>query len=51
MTKAERYPNLARLTALLNQQKHPRRTFRTLVDLLGRKEQEGGAQYDTREHN
>ena len=46
MTTAERYPNLAKLTALLNQQKHPRRTLRTLVALVGGKG--GGAEHDTR---
>lgn len=35
MTTEERYPNFARLTALLNQQKHPRQTLRRLVDLIG----------------
>lgn len=38
MTTEEKYPNFARLTALLNQQKHPRRTLRVLVDLVGGKE-------------
>lgn len=34
MTTAERYPNFARLTALLNQQKHPRRTLHSLISLF-----------------
>ncbi len=34
MTTAERYPNFARLTALLNQQKHPRQTLNTIVNFL-----------------
>lgn len=36
MTTAERYPNFARLTALLNQQEHPRRTLRVLISILER---------------
>ena len=43
MPTAERYPNFARLTALLNQQKHPRRTLRALISIL---EREGGAEHD-----
>ena len=46
----ERYPNFAKLTALLNQEKHPRRALNELVNLLvfaGWKS-EGGAQHDTR---
>ena len=34
MTTEERYPNFARLTALLNQQKHPRQTLNALVNFL-----------------
>ena len=49
MTTAERYPNFAKLTTLLNQQKHPRRTLRALVALVGCKE--GGAEHDTRDHD
>lgn len=49
MTLEERYPNFARLTALLNQQKHPRRMLCALVTVMGG--QEGGAQHDTREHD
>ena len=48
MTTAERYPNFAKLTVLLNQEKHPRRTLRVLVSLVGGKE--GGAEHDTRGH-
>lgn len=33
MTTAERSPNFARLTALLNQEKHPRQTLRILISL------------------
>lgn len=33
MTTEERYPNFARLTALLNQQEHPRRMLNALVSL------------------
>jgi len=43
MTTAERYPNFARLTALLNQQKHPRCTLRALISIL---EREGGVEHD-----
>lgn len=39
MTTAERYPNIAKLTALLNQEKQPRRTLRALISIL---EREGG---------
>ena len=46
MTTEERYPNFARLTALLNQEKHPRRMLRTLVAVV--RGMEGGAQHDTR---
>lgn len=49
MTTAERYPNFAKLTALLNQQKHPRRTLWYLVTLMGGKE--GGAEHDTQGHD
>lgn len=51
MTTAEKYPNLARLTALLNQQDNPRRMLRTLVFLMGREQPEGGAQHDARKHD
>lgn len=34
MTTEEKYPNFAKLTALLNQQKHPRRTLMALVALM-----------------
>ncbi len=43
MTTEERYPNFAKLTALLNQQKHPRRTLRVLISIL---EREGGVDRD-----
>ena len=33
MTTAERFPNFARLTALLNQQEHPRRILHILISL------------------
>lgn len=49
MTTAERYPNFARLTALLNQEEQPRRTLRRLVALVGGKE--GGKEHDTRSHD
>lgn len=39
----EEYPNIAKLTALLNQQKHPRRTLRALISIL---EREGGVEHD-----
>ena len=51
MTTEERYPNLAKLTALLNQEKQPRQTLNALVNLLvltGWKS-EGSAPHDTRE--
>ena len=34
MSIEERYPNFARLTALLNQQKHPRETLNSVVACL-----------------
>ena len=43
MTYEEKYPNIAKLTALLNQQKHPRRTLRVLISIL---EREGGVEHD-----
>lgn len=43
MTTAERYPNFAMLTALLNQEKQPRRTFRAFISIL---EREGGVEHD-----
>lgn len=49
----EEYPNIAKLTALLNQQKHPRKTLNAMVNFLvltGWKSK-GGEQHDTREHN
>jgi hypothetical protein len=48
MTMEERFPNFAKLTALLNQQKHPRQTLRTVLSIL---EREWGAEHDTREHD
>ena len=33
MTTAEKYPNFARLTALLNQQGHPRQTLEMVIAL------------------
>ena len=42
----EKHPNIAKLTALLNQQKHPRRMLRALVAVV--RGMEGGAQHDTR---
>lgn len=43
MTYEEKYPNIAKLTALLNQQKRPRRTLRALISIL---EREGGVEHD-----
>ena len=48
MTTEERYPNLAKLTALLNQEKQPRRALRAVLSIL---EREGGVEQDTREHD
>ena len=48
MTTAERYPNFARLTALLNRQESPRRTLHALISIL---EREGGAEHDTQGHD
>lgn len=33
MTTEERYPNFAKLTALLNQQEHPRQTLEMVIAL------------------
>lgn len=50
MTDAERYPNFAKLTALLNQQEHPRKALNIMLALLESVEwkPEGGAQHDSR---
>ena len=48
MTYEEKYSNIARLTALLNQQEHPRQTLNALVNLLvltGRKSE--GTEHNT----
>lgn len=42
MTTAEKYPNFAKLTALLNQQKNPRRTLNTLVSVMTLRKEENG---------
>ena len=34
MTYEEKYPNIAKLTALLNQQEHPRQTLNAMVNFL-----------------
>ena len=48
MIDAEKYPNFAKLTALLNQQEHPRQALNMMLPLLASKP-EGGAQHDARE--
>lgn len=48
MTTEERFPNFAKLTALLNQQEHPRRTLHAVLSIL---EREGGEAHDTRGHD
>lgn len=46
MTHTEKeYPNFAKITALLNQEQHPRRMLRALVYLMVM--QKGGEQHDT----
>ena len=42
MTYEEKYPNFAKLTALLNQQEHPRQTLNALVNFPGAHRLEGG---------
>lgn len=42
MTIKEKYPNFARLTALLNQRKRPRETLESLVACLFRRKSEWG---------
>lgn len=42
MTIKEKYPNFARLTALLNQQKRPRRALDSVVACLSGRKSEGG---------
>lgn len=42
MTSEEKYPNFARLTALLNQQKCPRKTLDSVVAGLSGRKSEGG---------
>lgn len=51
MTYEEKYPNIAKLSALLNQQKHPRKTLNALINLLSPNGQkaEGGAGMTSRE--
>lgn len=43
----EEYPNIAKLTALLNQQKHPRKTLNALVNLLALNGRNGSEANDT----
>lgn len=44
MTIEEKYPNFALLTALLNQQKHPRKTLDFVVVYLSGRKLGGGEQ-------
>lgn len=40
MTTEERYPNFAKLTALLNQQEHPRQTLEIVIAIMKGKQEE-----------
>ena len=44
MTIEEKYPNFARLTDLLNKQKHPRKRLDFVVAYLSGRKLEGGEQ-------